>query len=107
MDLKKINTGEMRRQVGARIRVARKGNNFSQKNLADICGVNRMYVLRLENGRAPLNIEKLIDIATAMRIHPDLIMPDQIKPTDIYATRQPSLDGSGYSVSIHINGEQT
>ena len=58
-----------RRQVGARLRALRLGAGISsQEKLAELSGVHRTYIGRLERGESGVTVEALAAILAAMSI---------------------------------------
>jgi transcriptional regulator with XRE-family HTH domain len=56
------------KQIGARIKAARKTNELSQQSLADAAGINREYLSRVERGTENVSILTLVRIADALDI---------------------------------------
>lgn len=55
-----------RRAVGDRIRTARLHANLTQEKLAELAGMDRQTVNRIENGHASPMLDNLIRIADAL-----------------------------------------
>lgn len=65
---------ELARHFGAVIRQERARNGISQEQLADIAGIDRTYVQRIEAGAANPSLNKIEALAGALQRHPsDLI----------------------------------
>jgi transcriptional regulator with XRE-family HTH domain len=63
-----------RRLVGARIRAARLHANLTQEKLAELAGLDRQAINRIENGHASPLLDNLLRIARAVGTDPgDLI----------------------------------
>lgn len=62
--------------IGAAIRKARLAAGYSQDDLAYLVGMYRVYISRLENGRAVPRIEQVMRIATALGIETWQIIRD-------------------------------
>jgi transcriptional regulator with XRE-family HTH domain len=55
-----------KKDLGDRIKAARKGTGITQKKLADRVGVSRQMVCRYENGSDPPSLEVLSKIASVL-----------------------------------------
>lgn len=62
-------------KLGARIRAKRKEQGTSQDRLALDCGLDRSYMGRTERGEVNITVEKLYQIAGALRCHPSELLP--------------------------------
>lgn len=61
-------------QFGERVRLLREQANLSQEALADVAGVHRTYVGRVERGEATPTLYSLVRLATALSVDPgDLV----------------------------------
>lgn len=56
------------KDLGERIKAARKANKHNQQELADLAGVGRRFVSELENGKSSLEFDKVITVAKAAGI---------------------------------------
>ncbi len=54
------------KQIGARIKAARKTRELSQQAVADAAGINREYLSRVERGTENVSILTLVRIADAL-----------------------------------------
>jgi transcriptional regulator with XRE-family HTH domain len=54
-------------KIGQRIRALRDKTGLNQDEFADICGVHRAYVGKIENGRFDLRIKTLHKIAHGLK----------------------------------------
>jgi transcriptional regulator with XRE-family HTH domain len=59
---------ERRRAVGARIRAVRLHANLTQERLAEMAGMDRQAVNRMEQGHASPLLDNLIRIADALNV---------------------------------------
>ncbi|WP_314411346.1 helix-turn-helix domain-containing protein [Streptomyces kroppenstedtii] len=57
-----------RRAIGENIRTARREAELSQERLAEMAGMDRQAVNRIEQGHAAAYIDTLIRIAAALRV---------------------------------------
>jgi transcriptional regulator with XRE-family HTH domain len=49
--------------IGCRIKQVRQRKRITQEKLAETLGVSAVYISRIENGKAKLNLEMLVSIA--------------------------------------------
>lgn len=56
-----------RRAVGEQIRVARRAQGLSQERLAELAGMDRQAINRIEQGHASAKLDNLIRIAEALK----------------------------------------
>lgn len=63
------------RDLGGRIRQARKVAGFSQDAFALACKVDRSYMGRIERGEVNITVEKLYQIAQCLGCHPTHLLP--------------------------------
>ncbi|MEQ8600156.1 MAG: helix-turn-helix transcriptional regulator [Devosia sp.] len=52
--------------LGAIIALARKSRGYTQQEFADIAGVGRRFVSDLENGKATVQLGKMLQVLTAL-----------------------------------------
>ncbi|MGO4368784.1 helix-turn-helix domain-containing protein [Pseudomonas chlororaphis] len=67
--------GNLAKELGKKIRQARKAKGLSQDVLALICRVDRSYMGRIERGEVNLTVEKLYQIAESLECHPAQLLP--------------------------------
>jgi y4mF family transcriptional regulator len=56
------------KDLGERIRAARKAKKLNQQEIADLAGVGRRFISELENGKPSLEFDKVINVARATGI---------------------------------------
>ena len=56
------------KDIGNLVREARRSRNLSQQAFADLAGVGRRFLSELENGKATLEFDKVLQVATAAGI---------------------------------------
>jgi transcriptional regulator with XRE-family HTH domain len=56
------------KQIGARIKAARKARVLSQQAVADAAGINREYLSRVERGTENVSILTLVRVTAALDI---------------------------------------
>lgn len=60
--------------VGERIRAYRKAHRLTQQGLAALLGVNQCEISRIENNVRSLSVQRLLQIAAALRIEPGSLL---------------------------------
>ena len=61
-------------QIGARVRLLRKQRSMSQNEFAEMIGISRIYVAKIEAGTGNPSIDVLIEIAEKMQVSMDCLM---------------------------------
>ncbi len=61
--------------IGSQIKSVRLGKDISQEALAKRAGLTRPSIVLIENGRQRLPIDRLYNIAQALDISPDQLLP--------------------------------
>jgi y4mF family transcriptional regulator len=56
------------KDLGERIKSARKAKKLNQQEIADLAGVGRRFISELENGKPSLEFDKVINVARATGI---------------------------------------
>jgi HTH-type transcriptional regulator / antitoxin HipB len=59
---------ESAQDIGPLVRAAREAQNMTQQSFADLAGVGRRFVSELENGKATLEFDKVLQVARAAGI---------------------------------------
>lgn len=67
--------GNLAKELGKRIRQARKAKGLSQDFFALICQVDRSYMGRIERGEVNITVEKLYQIAEHLGCGPAELLP--------------------------------
>jgi putative transcriptional regulator len=62
------------KQIGNRVKVARLSLELSQKELADLAGVDRKTINRLENSHFSPSVDTLYRVCTVFGIHPTQLL---------------------------------
>jgi transcriptional regulator with XRE-family HTH domain len=65
---------DIQTKIGQRIRALREETGLNQDDFADICGIHRAYVGKVENGRFDLRITTLHRIAHALKINLSVLL---------------------------------
>lgn len=68
----------MKKEIGRRIREARKAKGISQELLAERADVSLSCISRLETGRLMVSVPRLIQIANALNVGVDELLQDFI-----------------------------
>ena len=66
---------ELTIQFGQLVRKYRKESNMSQEQLALLCNMDRSYLGRIERGEVNPTLEKIYEIANALKIMPSILLP--------------------------------
>jgi transcriptional regulator with XRE-family HTH domain len=66
--LQDINQADINRAVGERIRILRVKKGITQDHLAELTGLNRVHLYRLENGRQSMTLNTLKMIADTLGV---------------------------------------
>ena len=59
---------EIQKWVGSRIRALREEKNLSQEALADLCGINRSHMGKIERGEVNLGVATLFSITAKLEV---------------------------------------
>ncbi len=65
-----LQTLELERELGRRLRTLREAKGWSQEELADQCGIHRTYVSQLERGLKSPTIRLLWSICDCLSVKP-------------------------------------
>lgn len=74
-------------EIGCEVRHYRQLRKMTQRDLAQKTKIDQGYISRLENGRANIDLIKLIDICESLRVAISLI----IKSKQFYLERQDEI----------------
>jgi XRE family aerobic/anaerobic benzoate catabolism transcriptional regulator len=66
--LQDIDRADINRAVGERIRILRAKKGITQDQLAELTGLNRVHLYRLENGRQSMTLNTLKIIADTLGV---------------------------------------
>lgn len=58
---------ELQVKIGLRIKALREKTGLNQDDFADLCGLHRAYIGKIENGRFDLRVKTLYKIAHALK----------------------------------------
>ncbi|KTC65127.1 Regulatory protein munI (plasmid) [Legionella adelaidensis] len=67
-------------KIGSKIRELRLAKGYSQEGIADAAGMGRTYMGRVERGEQNISIQNLIQIAFALNVEVEALIP---KITDL------------------------
>jgi ribosome-binding protein aMBF1 (putative translation factor) len=70
---------DLAKELGKKIKGARKLRGISQESLALMCRVDRSYMGRIERGEVNLTLEKLYQIAQSLDCEPSALLPSPPK----------------------------
>lgn len=74
------NVDEMYKNIGVRLKIARRQKKFTQARLAGIVGLTRTSITNIEKGQQQILVHKLYELATALNLSAEALLP-QMKPT--------------------------
>lgn len=83
------------KRLGARIRECRERRGLTQDQLAEIVGLTRTYISRVERGVAFPRVENLIAIINALDVSADAIFCDVLPRSVEYQTTELSKELAG------------
>lgn len=92
--------------LGKRIRKAREQIGLSQNTFAELIRISTPYVSYIENGKRGISLERFVEIANALRVHPDWLLADQLKQSALAADHEITMllsDCSEYEKLIIID----
>lgn len=69
---------ELTIQFGLLVRKHRKEKNMSQEQLALLCNIDRSYVGRIERGEVNLTLQKIYELAKALRVSAKDLLPADV-----------------------------
>ena len=84
MPLRRASLGQMEHEqarhplnaVGAKIRILRSAQGYSQEGFARACGLDRTYIGGIERGERNLGVINLVRIARALGVPPAELLAD-------------------------------
>jgi transcriptional regulator with XRE-family HTH domain len=65
-------------KFGANLAKLRKTRNLSLRQLSALCKVDHADISRIENGKINVGVTTLVDLATALNIHPKKLLDFEI-----------------------------
>lgn len=63
------------KEIGKRIRKARKARRMTQEELAELIGVNTTHISNIEGGKKPFSFKIFVRLYTALKVNPDSLLP--------------------------------
>lgn len=69
--------------MGNRIRLARKAQNLSQEQLAELCGISVSYMGHIERGSRKMSLETLVSLCEALNVSSDYLLMDDLPDNDM------------------------
>ena len=63
-----MNDNELRKRIADNLRQLRAKNRISQEKLAEISGVSKQHIYKIENELVKPSVEKLLQIAEALNV---------------------------------------
>jgi DNA-binding XRE family transcriptional regulator len=62
------------KNFGTNLRKIRDARNLSQEQLAELCGVHRTFIGRIERGETNITLLTLFKVAKALEVSPELLI---------------------------------
>jgi transcriptional regulator with XRE-family HTH domain len=56
---------------GRKLRVLREDRNLSQEKLAELCGVHRNYIGRVERAETNMKFDRVIKLSAGLKVRPE------------------------------------
>ena len=90
-----------RERIGNRLAILRKKRNMTQEELANLCGVNRVNIAKIEKGAYNVSIDILSKVTSALGFVIDIKVDSSVCPTH-FSQRKPVklVIGEDYYVSF-------
>lgn len=70
----KAEYAEEYRKLGIRIAYLRRQRDLTQQQVADMIGIDQQHISRIERGTIGVTFDRLLDISSALRIHPSKLL---------------------------------
>ncbi len=67
------------KRFGEKLRTLRKRNGLTQKQVGDMLGVSRVYIVQLEKGQKTPNAAMILKIADIFGVCTDKLMRDEVE----------------------------
>ena len=77
-----------RERIGSRLAILRKKRNMTQEELANLCGVNRVNIAKIEKGAYNVSIDILSKVTSALGFVIDIKVDSSVCPTH-FSQRKP------------------
>lgn len=77
-----------RERIGNRLAILRKKRNMTQEELANLCGVNRVNIAKIEKGAYNVSIDILSKVTSALGFVIDIKVDSSVCPTH-FSQRKP------------------
>lgn len=65
-------------EFGQRLKKARKALNYTQEALAEILGVDRLHITRMERGVVACSIDLLLELSCTLRVSTDYLLKGEL-----------------------------
>lgn len=74
-------------RIGERVRMLRKSISMSQRDLCAAARIEHEYLSRLENGKAPIKLGRLIRLAEALKVPPAYMLDEDLDDQRLFLYR--------------------
>ncbi len=85
------------KDIGRRIKVARKEKSMSQEKLAEAVGVNPTHISHIENGKGTPSVAVLIRIMNHLHIEPNWLFCGNVETTEATLLKETEMIFKGCS----------
>lgn len=70
------------KDLGARVRAARRQQGLTQEKLADLAGISASFLGHIERGSRVASLETLVDLCNAMNVTPEYLLASSLHKFD-------------------------
>ncbi|MFI6940373.1 helix-turn-helix domain-containing protein [Streptomyces sp. NPDC050418] len=89
---------------GDRVRKARAAQGMNQQELGSAVGLNRTSISNIEKGRQRVALHMLFDLAAALRVEPEALLPSPDGQSDVLD--ELPEDARGWAQSVLANAQK-
>ena len=79
---------DMMKEIGSRIRQARKSADLSQEQLAEMLDISTVYMSEIENGKTNFGLKTFMKITEVLQISADWLLQTNIPPVNKLLTSE-------------------
>lgn len=74
--------------IGSRIKEARNNAKISQQTLGEMIDASTVYISRIERGGSPVNLKRLFQISTALKVPIQELLVGTTEESEVYLKRE-------------------